>query len=277
MKAIFKLLLFFLLLLVTAFFTFAFMQGGFGTNPSSIQLTASNDPQFLFAHRGVVTRFPENSREAVEEARQMHFKGLEVDIRKTADNQFVLFHDEDAKRLLGINRKISEMTLQEVLNYQLLHNGSRSQSTVLTLQQLLADYHNDFTIYLDMKLGDLEDIDELVHLIRSNHVSESVIVASVSVLVILYIKYKYPDIRTSMEGFNSGNEWAWYLIPRNLKPDFLSGFASKVDKQHMDWLKKLDLINRRVVYGTDSTNYQLMVDLGIRNMIIDSFDALQTR
>ena len=277
MKSIIKLLLLFLLLVIAAYLIVALLLGGFGRNTVSFRLAKGNDSLFLFAHRGLVTQFPENSWEAIEAAKQRQFKGLEVDIRKTSDNQFVLFHDEDGRRLLGKNKKIAAMTLAEVLSYRLQKDGVPTQSGVLTLQELFTDYHDDFTIYLDMKLGDFGDIDQLVHLIQTNHVSESVIVASVSFLAILYIEYKYPEIRTSMEGFNSGNEWVWYLIPRDLKPELLSGFASKVDKKHMDWLKKKDLLNRRVVYGADSTNFQTMIDLGIRNMIIDSFDSLNSK
>jgi glycerophosphoryl diester phosphodiesterase len=229
----------------------------------------------LFAHRGVTDGCPENSRESIEQARRLGFKGLEIDIRKTSDNEFILFHDGNANRLLGQDTLISSMPLSQVRGYHLLMNKDTSKSKVITLKEMLDDYKEDFIFYFDMKLGNFNDIDDLVHLIWTYDISRSVIVASPSFLVILYIEYNYPAINTALEGFDAGTQWSWYVIPKKLKPDFLSGFASKIDEEQINWLKKNELLSTRIVYGVDSTNYQEMTDYGVKKMIIDYFPALQ--
>jgi hypothetical protein len=107
-------------------------------------------------------------------------------------------------------------------------------------------------------------------------IHESVIVASPSFLISLYIKFHYPSIYTAMEGFDAGKEWVYRLIPRDLRPDFLSGFSSKVTNNHVEWLNKTGLLSNRIVYGVDSADYHDMVNLGIKNMIIDYFSTLET-
>jgi len=273
-KSLLKFILIPVIILVIAYFAFAYIEGGFGRKQPVVLPLKDQESQLLFAHRGVVGKFPENSREAIEEARKLKFPGLEIDIRKSADQQFILFHDGDAKRLLGRDTLINALTLNEIRQYFLLKDGDTTQSKVFTLKEMLDQYNDDFIYYFDMKLGNLNDVDELVQLIWSYDISKHVILASPSFFIVLYVEYHYPAIQTAMEGFNSGNEWVWNLIPKKLKPDFLSGTSKKVDEKHIEWLQSHDLLNSRIVYGIDSTNYQTMRKLGIKKMIIDYWPEL---
>jgi glycerophosphoryl diester phosphodiesterase len=273
-KSLLKILLFLILLLVIAYFAFAYIEGGFGKKPPLTLPLKDPEAILLFAHRGVVGKYPENSREAIEEARKLKYTGLEIDIRKSADQQFILFHDGDASRLLGQDTLINALTIDEIRQYYLLKEGDTTKSKVITLKEMLDQYNDDFIYYFDMKLGNLNDVDDLVQLIWSYDISKNVILASPSFLVVLYVEYNYPAIHTAMEGFNSGNEWVYGMIPKKLKPDFLSGTARKVDEKHIEWLKEHELLDSRIVYGVDSSNYQAMIDMGVKKMIIDYWPEL---
>jgi glycerophosphoryl diester phosphodiesterase len=273
-RSLLKYIVFLVLILVLIYIIIILYEGGFGQRIPVILPVKYQDAALLFAHRGVTVNDPENSREAIEQARSKGFKGLEVDIRRSADKEFILFHDEHAKRLLRQENKIADMTLGQIREYKLLTDHGTSSGIVLTLDEMLDEYSDDFIIYIDMKLGGLADVRDLISVLQAHELSRTVIVASPSLLVILYIEFNFPAIQTAMEGFNAGNEWAWHLIPRNLKPDFLSGFASKVNTVHIEWLNKHGLVMNRIVYGVDSTNYQSMLDLGLKNMIIDYYPAL---
>lgn len=273
-KPILKIILIFILLII-AYFSFMFIGGGFGKKPVNMKLINDDYSPFLFAHRGLSEYYPENTREAVEAAKLQGFTGLEIDIRKSSDNEFILFHDEDCRRLLGINSKICDLSISQIKGRHILFNGIESGSYVLTLKELLDNYKDDFIIYFDMKLKDLDDIDELVTIIQSYDISGSSIIASTSGFIVFYIEYKYPEFNTSLEGFNSGKEWIYCLFPKNFKPDFLSSFAGKVDDKHISWLKKKDLISSRIVYDVDSANYQQVIKMGLKNLIID-YDSTMT-
>jgi len=277
LKSILKAFLIIIILIILAYCALVYILGGYGPKDPVALPLKSQDSLLLFAHRGVTEKFPENSREAIEQARKLKFKGLEVDIRKSADNQFILFHDENAQRLIGVDTGIYYLTTAQIKTYNLLFEGDTSKSAVLTLPEMLDENRNDFIIYLDMKLKGIHAVDELVHLIWTYDLSRKVILANVNPLVIFYVEYNYPAINTALEGFDSGKEWMWRLMPKNLKPDFLSGFASKVDEKHVEWLKKKDLLGSRIVYGVDSTNYQAMVDLGVKKIIVDSWKKLQVQ
>jgi glycerophosphoryl diester phosphodiesterase len=274
MKTLFKIILVLMFIAAVAYIAFAFAEGGFGKKePAKLPLKGESE-QLLFAHRGVVAGCPENSRESILQAKQKGFKAVEIDIRKSADPEFVLFHDETCSRLLGVNAPVSDLTVAQLKKFNLLMDKDTSSSKVLTLKEMLDEFKGDFIFYFDMKLKNMTDIDDLVILIETMDISKRVIVASTNPLVTMYIEYQYPVINTALEGFDAGKEWTWKLIPKNLKPDFLSGFASKVDDKQIQWLEKEELLNSRIVYGVDSTNYQAVRDLGIKNMILDFWTGL---
>src|SRR5689334_9180884 len=68
-----------------------------------------------FAHRGVHygSGFPENSLIAFAAALEMGC-GIECDLRLTADNKVVVFHDADGMRICGSPLKIRENDWREL-------------------------------------------------------------------------------------------------------------------------------------------------------------------
>jgi hypothetical protein len=42
-----------------------------------------------------------------------------------------------------------------------------------------------------------------------------------------------------------------------------------VDVGHIDFLKKNNMIDRKIVYGVNNENLQTVIDFGIQNVIID--------
>ena len=220
--------------------------------------------------------FPENSREAILRAKQLGFTCLEVDLRKTADGEFVLFHDGDGHRLLGIEAELAALSTADVKRHKLLANDTVTACEVLTIREMLNEFGHDFLFYFDLKLKSTRDAERLAQVIQQYGITKNSIVASASPAVIMCIELRHPEILTALEGLNAGKEWLYMLIPKNLKPDYLSGFASKVDKAHVDWLRRHDLLPNRIVYGVDSSNYQEVTLLGIRNMIIDYFPGLDS-
>jgi glycerophosphoryl diester phosphodiesterase len=255
--------------LILIYLAFMMIGGGFGKKPLDIKEMNGDNSPFLFAHRGISAYYPENTRESIEAAKMQGFKGLEIDIRKSSDNEFILFHDEDCSRLLGISSKICDLSTAQIKEHRLIFNNTQSGSTVITLKEMLDEYKDDFIFYFDMKLKGFDDADDLVSIIQSYGIARSSIIASTSGLIIFYIENKYPEINSALEGFNSGKEWIYCLFPKKFKPDFLSSFAGKVDEGHISWLKKRDLLSSKIVYDVDKGNYDKVVKLGLKNLIMD--------
>ncbi len=75
-----------------------------------------------FAHRGLHTddsAVPENSLAAFQRAKE-HGYGVELDVQFTADRQIVVFHDNTLTRMCGVDRRVDEMTYEELRSLRLL-------------------------------------------------------------------------------------------------------------------------------------------------------------
>src|SRR5688572_1321796 len=68
----------------------------------------------IFAHRGASLEAPENTMAAFRIALQYDVDGIELDVRRCASGEIVVFHDEDCMRMCGSPLKIAEATLDEL-------------------------------------------------------------------------------------------------------------------------------------------------------------------
>lgn len=237
--------------------------------PATDLAASRSDSMILFAHRGVLNYFPEHSVEGADEAGRLGFNGIEIDIRKSADDELIIFHDVTGERMLGINLPVQSMTLSKLREYPLLFNHQKTKNHILTVDEFLDRYKDDFTVYCDVKLSRFSEADQLISIIRKHSAERTCIIASADIFLVLYIEMYYPSMLTALEGFDSGKEWTYRLIPKKLRPDFLSGFFHNIDANHVDWLRKMNLMQSRIVYGVDRSNYEDVKKTGIRNIIMD--------
>lgn len=98
----------------------------------------------ITAHRGSCTEYPENSMAAFRQAVEDLSNYIELDVRQTADGKFVIMHDENLKRTTGVDKKVGEMTWQEIsglaVGYDL--EGDFEGETVPSLEELLEFVQN---------------------------------------------------------------------------------------------------------------------------------------
>jgi len=72
--------------------------------------------QTRYAHRGLHDKentLPENSLAAFAAAVEAGY-GIELDINLTTDDQVVVFHDDDLKRMCGVERRIADCSWEEL-------------------------------------------------------------------------------------------------------------------------------------------------------------------
>ncbi len=80
-----------------------------------------NKKPLILAHRGLVTQYQENTLPAIQGAiDDKYCDGTEFDVFLTKDNKVVLFHDENLKRLTGVDRNIHDMTWEDLKTIQVL-------------------------------------------------------------------------------------------------------------------------------------------------------------
>jgi len=68
----------------------------------------------IYAHRGSSIDFPEMTMRAYKGAVDDGADGFECDVRVTKDNQLVLWHDADMKRVASFSGRIAEMSYLQI-------------------------------------------------------------------------------------------------------------------------------------------------------------------
>jgi glycerophosphoryl diester phosphodiesterase len=235
------------------------------------------DSALLFAHRGVALSVPENSEASLAEAQRLGFRAVEIDVRKTKDGELVLFHEKLAQRNLGLRVPFSELTWDRVKGCKLLFEGKATTNSVPTLREVFQKFGKTLRFYLDMKNKGFKDADQIVALIDEFGLYDRTILASVDPLFVAYVEHKYPKVNTALERFDFFQVWLYRLIPKRWKPDYLSGFARKVTPGHVEWLKKKQLLSKRIVYEVIGADYDRMMNFGIKKAIIDYDPSVHSR
>lgn len=105
---------------------------------------------WFYAHRGLhdnQTKAPENSLEAFWLAVDNHY-GIELDVQLTKDGIPVIHHDYSLLRSCGVDRKVSELTYDELTSYHLFE----TQEKIPTLEEVLAIVHGTVPLIIELKI-----------------------------------------------------------------------------------------------------------------------------
>lgn len=79
-------------------------------------LTQSTDNIFVAAHRGLSSKYPENTMIAFKKAVEAGVDQIETDIRVTKDGELVLHHDYMVDRTTDGHGHVKNLTLREILS-----------------------------------------------------------------------------------------------------------------------------------------------------------------
>ncbi len=99
-----------------------------------------------FAHRGVHNVYPENSMPAFEQALNLHL-GIELDIHLSSDGKLVVFHDDNLRRMTGVNEYIKLLPYTQIREYKL----NNTQYGIPLLSDVLALVNGKVPLLIEIK------------------------------------------------------------------------------------------------------------------------------
>lgn len=102
--------------------------------------TPLNGSTGMILHRGLSLEAPENTLPAFNLAGQRGAEYVETDVRQLKDGTFVIFHDSNLLRMCGVDKKIENLTYQEVKKYPVIAGTNAfayKNNTIPTLEQYL--------------------------------------------------------------------------------------------------------------------------------------------
>jgi len=111
----------------------------------------------VISHRGNHIDAPENTIKAYENAISVGADYIEIDLRTTKDSQLVIMHDGTVDRMTNGKGKIRELTLSELLTYQVEEKSKPEwgKFNIPQFEEVLILVKNKINIYLDFKDADV--------------------------------------------------------------------------------------------------------------------------
>jgi glycerophosphoryl diester phosphodiesterase len=97
----------------------------------------------IYAHRGNMSQFPENTMEAFQSAINLRCPWIELDIQQTKDGHLVVTHDESSKRVTGVNTIISQTNYEELKQLNFGKYFNKNQMHALPLLSEVFDSINN--------------------------------------------------------------------------------------------------------------------------------------
>ncbi len=220
------------------------------------------------AHRGASARCPENTMAAFKEAARLGADWIELDVRQCGDGQIVVVHDENLKRVAGVDKNIREMDYGEISR---LDAGSYfapefAGERIPSLSGVI-DFAKKKGIQLNIELkpsGHEQNFEQcVVDLIRAENFEENCVVTSISYETLERVKAYDQDIQTVYV-----MSLAYGDITKLAAADHFSIEASSISRE---MVADIHYAGKRVYAWTPNTQESIsrMIELGVDNIVTD--------
>jgi len=217
--------------------------------------------QNLIAHRGkhnIKKGIIENTINAFKEAIENKYI-IELDVHVLKDNSVVVFHDDDLKRMTGIDKKLCETTYEEIRKLKL----QDTDNYIPLLKEVLNLVDGKVPIIIslknDTKVGRLEK--ETIKVLKEYKGKYAI--KSFNPLRVLWFKINYPEIirgqlaaRFKKDKMNFvkkiflRNMWFNFIT----KPDFVSYNVDSFPNRYIEKYK-----GKKIILGWTVRNREQMI------------------
>lgn len=167
----------------------------------------------MVAHRGVSGLEKENTSLAFVAAGNRSYWGIETDIHKTADGQFIVIHDDTTERVAGVNYTVEETDFETLRAIPLLDvNGDAGRidirmPSLVEYLRICKDYGKISVLELKNAFAE-EDVQRIIEIIEGEDYLENTVLISFNLQNLIYAKGFRPEVKAQ---FLIG-KW----IPKNL-------------------------------------------------------------
>ncbi|MDQ7876673.1 glycerophosphodiester phosphodiesterase [Microbacterium sp. QXD-8] len=114
-------------------------------------------PRFYVGHRGSGDNWPEHTLAAYRNSLQAGAEAVEISVCSTSDGVLICHHDLSAERVLGVDRKIADMTWNEVsalrVDARTWLGGKTPLEPIARLEDVLRELGPDTLVFIEDKQG----------------------------------------------------------------------------------------------------------------------------
>jgi glycerophosphoryl diester phosphodiesterase len=185
-------------------------------------------------HRGARAYEPENTLRSFKIALELGVDAVELDVRKTKDNEIVVIHDPDIKRTTSGSGLVSDLSLQQIKSF-----STEKNEKIPTLEEALDFIACRVKVFVELKEAGIED--QVLKIIRKKKFEKDAILTSFLEDALKRVREIDPEIETGLIYAKHKNPLKSAL---ELKAQWLLAFykfthTANVQKAHEKGLKVL--------------------------------------
>lgn len=227
----------------------------------------------VYYHRGYYNNkdLPENSMKAFRKCIDKGY-GIELDVQLTKDKKVIVFHDDDIKRMTGVNLNIKDTEYEELKKYHLLD----TEEIIPEFEEVLKANGFKSPLYIEIKDFSMhyhELVDKTVEL--CDRYPGNYIFCSFNPMVLMYLKKIRPELLRGIivQRFKKGNYIAGKILENMflnfmIKPDIISYQYNKPN-----WSLKLNKLFHNTLAGWAIKTYEDYENNTLYDMpVIERFD-----
>ncbi|MFK5920869.1 MAG: glycerophosphodiester phosphodiesterase family protein [Verrucomicrobiota bacterium] len=229
---------------------------------------ANTDRQVaVTAHRGSSVDAPENTLSALRLAIGEGADFAEIDIQINADDELVMIHDSELKRVSGVDLKVADMTREQRLELDVgaWFSAEFKGEPLPTLDEVIDLVRGKMKLNIELKFGpDREGLNRAVaDLIKAKKYADECVVTSLDYPGLKDFKLLAPEVATGLIVTSAVGD-----VTR-AETDFLSLNASQVTRS---MVAAAEAQGKEVHVWTvnDPIQMQMMIELGVDNILTDT-------
>ena len=183
-------------------------------------------------HRGARAYEPENTIRSFRKALELKVDAIELDVRKTKDQQLVVIHDADIKRTTNGKGLVADLTLEEIRQF-----STEKDEKIPTLKEALDFLDKKVRILIELKEAGIEK--QVVSAVQKKGLQKNVIIVSFIEKALQEIRNLDEKVETGLIYVKNKNSirTALELKSNYLLPLYRFTHTANVQKAHEKGLK----------------------------------------
>jgi glycerophosphoryl diester phosphodiesterase len=183
-------------------------------------------------HRGARAYEPENTLRSFKKALEIGVDAIELDVRKTKDDQLVVIHDADVKRTTDGKGLVSELTLEEIKEF-----SAEKGEKIPTLKEALDFLDKKVKIVIELKETGVEN--QVLSMVHTKGLQKNVVFVSFIEKALRKVRELDKEVETGLLYVKHKNpvKAALELKASYLLPLYRFTHTANVQKAHENDLK----------------------------------------
>jgi len=183
-------------------------------------------------HRGARAYAPENTLTSFKKALEIGVDAIELDVRKTKDNQLVVIHDDNVKRTTNGDGLVCELTLKDIKGF-----SAEGGEKIPTLEEALDFLDKKVKVLVELKEEGIEK--QVLSVIHERDLEKNVVITSFSETALKEVRELNDKVETGLIYAKHKNPIKAAL---DLKANYLVALyrfvhTANVEKAHENGLK----------------------------------------